>query len=216
MKDSVREELASLAERVPELSGLKNQIAQAVEILCAAARADRKILICGNGGSAADSEHISGELLKEFKVKRPMPEAFVRQMAQQFGEEGERLAAVLQRGIQAVPLVSLMSLSTAYMNDAEPAAVFAQGVCALGRGGDVLIAISTSGNSKNVVYAMQAARVLGLKIIALTGETGGRMRSLCDVLLNVPARETYRVQELHLPVYHTLCAAVERDMFCKS
>lgn len=216
MKDSVREELESLAERVPALSGLKNQIAQAVEILCAAARADRKILICGNGGSAADSEHISGELLKEFKVKRPMPEAFVRQMAQQFGEEGERLAAVLQRGIQAVPLVSLTSLSTAYMNDAEPATVFAQGVCALGRESDVLIAISTSGNSKNVVYAMQAARVLGLKIIALTGETGGRMRSLCDVLLNVPARETYRVQELHLPVYHTLCAAVERDMFCES
>lgn len=216
MKDSVREELESLAERVPALSGLKNQIAQAVEILCAAARADRKILICGNGGSAADSEHISGELLKEFKVKRPMPEAFVRQMAQQFGEEGERLAAVLQRGIQAVPLVSLTSLSTAYMNDAEPAAVFAQGVCALGREGDVLIAISTSGNSKNVVYAMQVARVLGLRIIALTGETGGRMRSLCDVLLNVPARETYRVQELHLPVYHTLCAAVERDMFCES
>lgn len=215
MKESVRKEIDCLAERVPELSVLNEQIAQAVEILCEAARADRKILICGNGGSAADSEHISGELLKEFKVKRPMSEAFVSQMSQRFGEEGEHLAKVLQRGIQAIPLASFTSLSTAYMNDAEPAAVFAQGVCALGREGDVLLAISTSGNSKNVVYAMQAARVLGLKIIALTGETGGCMKSLCDVLLNVPASETYRVQEFHLPVYHTLCAAVERDMFCE-
>ena len=129
---------------------------------------------------------------------------------------GADAPAWLEGSLPAISLVSQTALSTTFGNDEAAVGVFAQQVYGYGEPGDVLLAISTSGNSKNVVYAMQAARVLGLKIIALTGETGGRMRSLCDVLLNVPARETYRVQELHLPVYHTLCAAVERDMFCES
>ena len=169
-----------------------------------------KLLACGNGGSCADADHIVGELMKGFLLKRPLLDG-EREALARAGDDG-MLANVLQR---AVPVLVLSGLSTAFLNDVEPQAVFAQQAYAYARPGDVLMGISTSGNSKNVIQAMIAAKARGAKIIALTGEGGGKMAGLCDVLVDVPQKETYRVQELHLPVYHALCAALESELYGK-
>ncbi len=172
-----------------------------------------KVLICGNGGSCADAEHISGELLKGFLSKRPIPKADSDALSSLFGEESKEIGDKLQRGIPAIPLTSLTSVLSAYANDVDPTLVYAQLVWALGRKEDLLIGISTSGNAENVFRALQVAKALGMKTLALTGEKDSRASSVADVTIKAPASLTYQIQEYHLPIYHYLCAQIEAFAF---
>ena len=193
-------------QRYPALEVCREEMKRAVTVMEQMYQESGKLLLCGNGGSAADCEHISGELLKGFLLKRtPLREEI----------DGLRpeIASGLQRGIQAIPLTSLSALSTAFGNDVAPENTFAQAVFALGSRGDVFLGISTSGNAENVCRAAEVARKKGLPAIALTGQGGGRLAGLCNVAIRVPATETYQIQEYHLPVYHALCAQVEEDLF---
>ncbi|MBQ8723717.1 MAG: SIS domain-containing protein [Opitutales bacterium] len=194
-----------LISRYPILESCGNDIQRAVDVLAESYRNGGKLLICGNGGSAADADHISGELLKGFCSKRPLkPEARERL--------GEELASQLQDALPAIPLHSLGAINTAWLNDCDPYYGYAQLVWGLGNKGDVLLGLSTSGNSKNVGYAMQVARAKGLATIGLSGATGGKLKTLADVCICVPDTATFKIQELHLPVYHTICLALE-DIF---
>lgn len=201
-----------LIERMPELSDVKCAIEAATNAILTAYRAGGKVLLCGNGGSAADCEHIAGELLKGFLLRRtPCGEELAR-LSAALGEEDARL---LQRGIPAVALTAMSGIATAFANDVSPELLFAQEVYALGRAGDVVLGLTTSGNSKNVVRALKTARALGLATVAMTGEGGGACRDCADILITAPVRETYRVQEYHLPIYHAICAEVEAVLFGK-
>ena len=212
MKKSTIAIIDKLLERKNELNYLRKPLLEATEILCNLKK-NEKILLCGNGGSMADCEHMAGELNKGFKLKRKMEEKLFNQLKKDFPEDAENFWENLQCGIPAIPLGSMTATCTAYLNDCNPELVFAQGVFSLGRANDVLICISTSGNSKNVLYAAKLAKVLGLKVIAFTGKTGGKLLPIADVLLNVPSIETYLVQEYHLPIYHSICLAVENELF---
>ena len=198
-----------LAERYPDLGYLSGCILAAVDKMAECYKSGGKILICGNGGSAADAEHISGELLKGFISKRPADGAELEKLDTALGDNAKKL----QRGIPAIPLTSLSAALSAFANDVDAELVFAQLTYALGRAGDVLICLSTSGNSKNVVAAAKVAREMGITTVALTGESGGELREICDITLAVPECETYKVQEYHLPIYHTICAELERILF---
>lgn len=202
----------SLYERYPALVTCRASIDAAERLLCGAFRTGGKLLICGNGGSAADAGHIAGELMKSFLLPRPLGEE-ERGALSHFGGDGEYLAAALQGGLPVVSLAAHSALMTAVANDTAADAIFAQQTWVLGRPGDALLAISTSGSSRNCVLAAIAARARGMSVLALTGDGGGRLADLADVTVAVPARETFRVQEYHLPVYHALCAAVEADFF---
>jgi D-sedoheptulose 7-phosphate isomerase len=204
--EDVMTELDKLMERLPKLRACESDIQRAYEMLKGVFEDGGKLLLCGNGGSAADAEHWSGELLKSFVKARPANDA--QRMAL-----GDELADNLQRGLPAIPLTGFISLNTAYANDCNPPYVFAQLTYALARPGDALAGISTSGNSENVCLALRTARALGLKTIGLTGASGGRMHELCDICIRVPEQETYLIQELHLPVYHTLCLMLEDALF---
>ena len=173
----------------------------------------KKILICGNGGSAADSLHIVGELMKGFLMQRKLDENTQKQIVAMFPEESKYFIDNLQCAIPAISLVNEMSLLTAYCNDKAPDLVFAQQVLDHGNEGDILFAISTSGNSKNVVYAAQIAKFKKMRIISLTGNKAGALVDFSDIVLAVPSNETYIIQEYHLPVYHALCAIVENEIF---
>ncbi|HHV51109.1 MAG TPA: SIS domain-containing protein [Clostridiales bacterium] len=199
-------------KRYPGLAVCKGDMEKAVEIIIACYENKGKLLICGNGGSSADSEHIVGELMKGFLKKRPISETQRTQMVSNF-QPVAGLLNKLQVGLPAIPLPALTGLNSAYCNDVDPEMVYAQSVLALARTEDVFLGISTSGNSKNVVNAAMVARSLNLAVITLTGESGGALRELSDVCIRVPASETYQVQELHLPVYHALCASVEAHFF---
>ena len=208
-----------LTERYPELNSCINDIVAAGTMLVNAARNNGKILICGNGGSAADADHITGELLKSFCKKRPVEKELAEKLrgldrinrnGTVGGENaGALLAEKLQAGIPAICLTYHNALSTAYSNDVDPNLVFAQQCQVLGNAGDVFWGISTSGNAKNVYYAALTAKAKGLTVLGLTGQTGGRLKDCCDICIRVPRAETYEVQELHLPVYHALCLFVE-------
>ena len=203
--------LDNLTERYPELAPLKEKIGAAVDMIIESYKNGGKVLLCGNGGSAADSEHISGELLKGFmELRRPEGDELLA-LTEALGED----AVKLQRGVAAVPLTSLSASLSAFANDVDPELVFAQLTYALGKRGDVLICLSTSGNSKNVVKAARVARALGIKTIGMSGESGGAFLSICDITVNAPSSETYKVQEYHLPIYHAICAEVERILFVK-
>ena len=203
--------LDNLTERYPELAPLKEKIGAAVDMIIESYKNGGKVLLCGNGGSAADSEHISGELLKGFmELRRPEGDELAA-LTEALGED----ATKLQRGVAAVPLTSLSASLSAFANDVDPELVFAQLTYALGKRGDVLICLSTSGNSKNVVKAAKVAKALGIKTIGMSGESGGAFLSICDITVNAPSRETYKVQEYHLPIYHAICAEVERILFVK-
>lgn len=204
--------LNELLTRYPKLLGAKEDIIAAATRLIECFEADGKLLICGNGGSAADAEHISGELLKGFLKKRELPYEKREEMKTRC-PESEALLGKLQGGLSAIPLTSLSSLSTAVANDSDPDMIFAQAVMALGREGDALICISTSGNAANTVNAAVVAKSLGMTVIALTGEGGGRLAAVANVAVRVPEKETFKVQELHLPLYHYLCAAVEEHFY---
>ena len=206
-------EIAVLIERYPVLSGLRNNLILAAETIIDAIKNGNKVLVCGNGGSAADSMHIVGELMKGFMLERKLTNELQKQIRQQFPDEADHYIKNLQQPIPAISLVNEVALTTAFSNDKCADLVMAQQVPGSGRRGDVLIAISTSGNSANIVHAAKIASVLGLKIISLTGTSGGELANITDILLAVPAQITYQIQELHLPVYHALCLAVEKELF---
>lgn len=212
MKEITKEYINNFFEENTNLINLKEPIIQAIEMLTICAKSN-KILTCGNGGSAADSEHIAGEMLKSFMLKRKIPNELRDKLIKEYGEDGQLIADNLQGGIKCIPLTSFCAFNTAFLNDCNEKMLFAQQVNALGDKDDVLIAISTSGNSKNVCYAAQLAKVKGLKVIALTGQDGGKLKQIADVLINVPSNIVYKIQERHLQVYHLLCLAVESEIF---
>ncbi|MBS5079466.1 MAG: SIS domain-containing protein [Clostridiales bacterium] len=211
MKDKTEDIFTSLYKNFPALKEFAEEIESAFSILSECYRMGNKVLVCGNGGSAADSEHIVGELMKGFRLQRPLSASLREKIDREF--QGENLADYLQGALPAISLTSQAALMTAFNNDVSPDTVFAQQVLGYGKCGDVLIGITTSGNSRNVVNAVKVAKVLGMKTIGVTGAGGGILGGLCDVTIAVPERETYRIQELHLPVYHALCAAVENEQF---
>jgi len=172
-----------------------------------------KVLVCGNGGSAADSEHIVGELMKGFMQQRKLPEAARAKIKAVAGENGEYICNNLQGALPAISLVSQSAIISAFANDVVADMVFAQQVYGYGKPGDCLIGLSTSGNAKNVVYAMQTAKALGVATIGLTGSSGGALKSICDVTICAPSDSTPKIQEYHLPIYHTLCMMVEDAFF---
>ena len=200
-----------LVERFPELKPQQKSIQAFCDAIVSSYKKDGKVMLCGNGGSAADAEHITGELLKGFMTKRPLSPKKIKLFNKYF--ENQTDARLLQEGIPAVPLVSLMSGLTAFINDVSPELAFAQMVFALGKKQDLLIVISTSGNSVNTVKAAQVAKAMGIKTVALVGKGGGKLKEICDISFVAPANETYLVQEYHLPVYHAICAEVERVLF---
>ena len=191
----------------------KDDILKAYELLEEAYSQERKLLVCGNGGSASDSEHIVGELMKEFKLKRKVDANQAEAMKNMDPEMGETLAENLQGALPAICLTGHSSLTTAFMNDANADLVFAQQVNGYGKTNDVFMGISTSGNSKNVCYAAITAKSKGLKVIGLTGQKESKMTKLSDCCIRVPETETYKIQELHLPVFHCLCLMLEDHFF---
>ncbi len=209
----MEEQLNLLIERYPKLEVCKEDIRKAYELLETAYQKGRKLLVCGNGGSASDSEHIVGELMKEFKLKRKVYSDHAAALKAIDPELGQVLADNLQGALPAISLTGHSSLQTAYMNDAVPELVFAQQVNGYGKEGDVLLGISTSGNSKNVLYAAVNAKAKGLKVIGLTGSKENKLLKFADVCIRVPETETYKIQEYHLPVYHCLCLMLEEKFF---
>ncbi len=202
--------LDNLVMRYPALSICVDSISRAIELSLDCYRSGGKIMLCGNGGSSADCEHIAGELLKGFMTKRPATEKELEKLSETLGAES---AMKLQRGIPAVPLTSITGTLSAFANDVDPELVYAQLVFAMGKECDVLYALSTSGNSKNVVEAVKVAKALGIKTVAFTGEKGGKLLELADVTICAPATETYKVQEYHLPIYHAICQVLEDTLF---
>ena len=198
--------LDDLINRHPQLAVCRADIRAAADALCAAFRDGNKLLLCGNGGSWADAHHIAGELLKSFTRKRPVTDAWADALPRE-------ISAKLERGLPALVLGSAGAFASAFANDVDPLLAYAQEAQVMGRAGDVLLGISTSGNAQNVAAAAQVAKAKGLTVIGLTGHSGGLLKPLCDICICVPERETYRIQELHLPVYHTLCILVEDALF---
>ncbi|MBO4220717.1 MAG: SIS domain-containing protein [Clostridia bacterium] len=204
--------MKSLFERYPVLETIRTEIEAAYSVLYETFQNGGRLYLCGNGGSAADGEHIVGELMKSFKIRRDvLPETAAA--LRSYGPYGEELAKGLERGLPAVSLNVHTALSSAYINDRSAEMVYAQQLFVLAKRGDALLAISTSGNSKNCLYAAITAKALGVKVIAMTGQSGGELAGLADVAIKAPAKETYLVQEYHLPIYHALCAKLEEDFF---
>lgn len=213
MDSRIQNHIDLLISRYPQLASCQSEILAAYNIMEECYASDHKLLIAGNGGSAADSEHIAGELMKRFKTPRPVPQSFADQLKTIDPDRGPNLAHNLERGLMAIPLVAHEALTTAYINDVDGLGVFAQQLYGFGRPGDVFLGISTSGNSKNVMSATVVARALGIKVIGLTGRSGGELARVADVCIRVPEDETYMIQELHLPVYHCLCLMLEDRFF---
>ena len=209
----LNQEIERLINKYPELSSCEDAIKQAYEILVGSYRQGGKLLLCGNGGSAADCEHIVGELMKGFTLKRPVDDAFKQKLIEMDQADGQYMADHLQQALPAISLVSQSALATAFVNDVAADMVFAQQVYGYGVEGDVVIGLSTSGNSDNVIKALKVAKALGLKTIGFTGRNGGKMNDVCDVTIRVPWDETLDVQERHLPIYHTLCIMLEKEFF---
>jgi len=205
--------LNDLTQRYPQLSNIENDISAAAESLINCFSNGGMLLVCGNGGSSADSEHIAAEFMKGFEHKRPLPPDLKEKLGSIGGARGKYLAEKLQEGLPAISLTSNNALVTAIANDLDPYLIYAQQVAGYGVEGDVLMALSTSGNSGNVIDAIITAKAKGLTVIGLTGETGGKMGKLCDILIKVPSADTALAQEMHLPVFHTICRIVENEMF---
>ena len=209
-KDAI---LDQLLNRHPLLDSVKNSIYEAAEMIIICFSSGGKLLVCGNGGSCSDSEHLVGELMKSFELKRPIKKDIAEKLVEVSGERGIYLAQKLESALPAISLTSQASLTTSICNDIDSNLVFAQQVIGYGRDRDVLIGISTSGNSQNVVDACITARAMNLKVIGLTGITGGNMKQFCDIIINVPEKRTAYIQELHLPVIHALCYLIENHFF---
>lgn len=202
-----------LIKRYPKLISVRRDIVNAYLIFEECYENGGKLLVAGNGGSAADAEHIAGELMKRFRIPRPVSAEFAEKLKAVDKERGSRLAKNLEQGLMAVPLVAHEALTTAYINDVDGLGVFAQQLYGFGRRGDVFLGISTSGNSENIINAAVVARASGIKTIGLTGADGGALAETADVTVKVPETETYMVQELHLPVYHCWCLMLEDRFF---
>lgn len=213
MSPNIKKHIDILIERYPVLDVCKEEIIKAFELLASSYKNGGKLLITGNGGSAADSEHTVGELMKAFVLPRYLSQQQRNELLSVDTELGEVLAENLQGALPAIALDGHIALSTAYMNDCEPLLCFAQQVNGYGRAEDVLLGISTSGNSKNVLYAAVTAKAKGLKVIGLTGAKDNKLMKYADVCIRVPETETYKIQELHLPVYHCLCLMLEENFF---
>lgn len=212
MKDTTSMIMEELTERYPQLKGCVSDIEKAFSILRNSIRNGGRLFVCGNGGSSSDSEHIVGELLKSFKKRRPIDRETYEKL-QSFGAKGAYLCEKLEGAIPAYSLNSQTGIMTAFANDKSWDATYAQQIYGLANSGDCLLTLSTSGNSKNCVYAAMAASAKGLSTIALTGAGGGELQKCCQCTVAVPEKETYKVQELHLPVYHCLCAMLEEEFF---
>jgi D-sedoheptulose 7-phosphate isomerase len=198
--------LQACIDRHPALEACAQDISRAFELLCATFEEGGKLLICGNGGSAADADHIAGELLKGFDSARPLNPDWK-------GKLGDELGSCLQTGLPVIPLTGFNALNTAFANDCNGEYTFAQLTFALGQTGDALLAISTSGDSSNVLHAARTARAMDMPVIGLTGESGGQLLELTDACIRVPASIVWEVQELHLPTYHALCLMLEDHFF---
>lgn len=212
-QDKGKKQLDLLIKRYPKLEVCRDDIQKAYFLLEDCYSKDGKLLIAGNGGSAADAEHIAGELMKRFKNPRPVTEDFARKLVEIDPVRGEHLSKNLERSLMAVPLVAHEALTTAYINDVDGHGIFAQQLLGFGRKGDVFLGISTSGNSQNIMSATVVAKALGIKIIGLTGENGGELAKVSDVCIKAPETETYMIQESHLPIYHCLCLMLEEHFF---
>jgi len=199
--------LNELLGRYPQLKSCAGDIQAAYELLAECYGQDGVVYLCGNGGSAADAEHIVGELMKSFTGHRPLPPDFTERL------QDDAVAGRLEGALRAMALTGQISLSTAFANDVAAELVFAQQLFGYGRSGDICWGLSTSGNAKNVLLAFKVARAKGMKTLGLTGQGGGAMLNGCDVCIRVPETETYKVQELHLPVYHALCRMLEARFF---
>ena len=213
MEAHIKSILDELITRYPVLESSKGDIAAAYELIKASYDKGGKLLIAGNGGSASDSEHIVGELMKGFTRRRPMGEDFKLKLMQADSELGSELGAKLQGALPAIALTGHNALSTAYANDVDGSFTFAQQLYGYGSEGDVFLGISTSGNSRNILAAAAVAKAKGIKTIGLTGGTGGKLKEAADCAIVVPVSETYKIQELHLPVYHALCRMLEETYF---
>ena len=205
--------LNELLSRYPQLKVCEPTLIEAVSAIIDCYKNGGKILLCGNGGSCADCDHIVGELMKGFLKKRPLSTEQKAQMTNLSPLLDEETLSKLQGGLPAISLPSLTALNSAFCNDVDPELIYAQSVMAMGKTGDVLIVMSTSGNAKNVFAAAKVAKGLGLTVIGLTGKGGGNLSEISDICIQVPETETFKVQELHLPVYHYLCAATEEEFF---
>src|SRR5579872_7287272 len=204
-----------LIERYPDLADCVPAIEGAYALLATAFEQRRKLLICGNGGSAADSEHIVGELMKGFRSRRPLPPSIRERLIAEWPQEGTYIGEHLQGALPTISLSAHTALATAYTDDVVADLVFAQQVYGYGEAGDILLCISTSGRSRNVCFAAQVAQTLGLHTIGLTGSDGGLLATLCDIAICVPRNTVEDIQEMHLPVYHTLCLMLEEHFFCE-
>jgi len=210
----MKHRLSSLLERYPVLQPCQEELGSALDLLVTAYRSGNKLLVCGNGGSAADSEHMVAELMKGFLRRRPISAAHVAKL-EATDETGKAIAGRLQGALAAISLAAPVSLTSAIANDIDFEMIFAQQVYGLGRPGDVLLGISTSGNSKNVSNAVIVAKALGLNSIVLTGRSGGDLAPLADVAIKVPADDIVEIQELHLPIYHWLSTELEETFFAE-
>lgn len=202
-----------LVERYPSLDFVKDDIVAAYLLMEETYENGGKLLVAGNGGSAADAEHIVGELMKGFKLSRKLEAGFAEQLVAENVELGGILAENLQGALPAIALDGHPALSTAYMNDCEPLLCFAQQINGYGKPGDVFLGISTSGNSQNILFAATTAHAKGMKVIGLTGAKDSKLMDMSDVCIKAPQTETYMIQELHLPIYHCLCLMLEDKFF---
>jgi D-sedoheptulose 7-phosphate isomerase len=205
--------LDNLISRHPELSELRENIIRAAGMIIKTFTAGGKLLICGNGGSSSDSDHLVGELMKSFEIKRPLDISFKERLAEISDTRGKYLGEKLEHGLPAISLSAHTALTTALCNDIDPDLVFAQQVIGYGTEKDMIIGISTSGNSRNVIDACITARAMNMTVIGITGKTGGKLKEYCDILINVPGDSTASAQELQLPVYHTICRIVEDHFY---
>lgn len=213
LKDSARAKIAELVERYPVLAVCERDILRALTAIVGCFASGGKLMTCGNGGSASDAQHIVGELMKGFVKKRRLSPDFLSEMRKICPGEADYLYQNLQGTLPAISLVGETALATAFSNDQAADLAMAQEVIGIGRRGDVLLAISTSGNSKNVIYAACVARMKKISVIALTGRDGGRLAAYADIAIRAPEDETYKVQELHLPIYHAISIAAEDEYF---
>ncbi|HAP8953304.1 D-sedoheptulose-7-phosphate isomerase [Enterococcus faecium] len=213
MDSRLQKHIDLLIKRYPALEVIKKDIIDGYLIMEECYLNGGKLLVAGNGGSAADSEHIAGELMKRFKTPRPVSQEFADKLVAVDPVRGPELAKNLECGLMAIPLVAHEALTTAYINDVDGLGVFAQQLFGFGRPGDVFLGISTSGNSKNVMSATVVARAIGMKVIGLTGAKGGELATVADVCVKAPETETYMIQEYHLPIYHCWCLMLEDKFF---
>lgn len=213
MENRLQKHIDLLIKRYPALQSVEQQITEAYLIMEECYQKGGKLLIAGNGGSAADSEHIAGELMKRFKTPRPVSQEFADKLKEIDPVRGKNLAENLECSLMAIPLVAHEALTTAYINDVDGLGVFAQQLFGFGRPGDVFLGVSTSGNSKNIMSATVVARAMGIKVIGLTGAGGGELEKVADVCVKAPETETYMVQEYHLPIYHCWCLMLEEKFF---